>query len=60
MGDLADFERGQNTGVCLAEASVTKTATLLCVSRVIVSKDMLAYKTHGKTSAKRNSGQNQH
>jgi transposase len=36
---------------------VTKTATLLGVSRATVSKVMSAYKNHGKTtSAKRNSG----
>jgi transposase len=37
---------------------LTKTATLLGVSRVTVSKVMSAYTNHGKTiSAKRNSGQ---
>jgi hypothetical protein len=37
---------------------VTKTVTLLCVSRVTISKVMLAaYMNHGKTaSVKRNSG----
>jgi transposase len=55
---LSDFERGQIIGVCLAGAYVTKTATLLGVSRVTVSKIMSAYTNHGKTtSAKRNSGQ---
>jgi transposase len=39
-----------------AGASVTKTATLLGVSRATVSNVMLAYMNHGKTSAKRNSG----
>jgi transposase len=58
MGDLPDFERGQMIGARLAGASVTKMATLLAVSRVTVSKVMLAYTNHGKTiSAKRNSGQ---
>jgi transposase len=59
MGDLSYSERGQISGVCLAGSSVTKTATLLGVSRVTVSKVMLvAYTNHGKTaSAKRNSGQ---
>jgi biotin operon repressor len=41
----------------LAEASVIKSATLLGVSRVTVSKIISAYTNHGKTiSAKRNSG----
>jgi transposase len=57
MGDLSNFERGQIIGSCLAAASVIKTATLLGVSRVTVSKAMSAYTNHGKaTSAKRNSG----
>jgi hypothetical protein len=44
-------------GVHLAEASVTKTATLLGVSRATVSEVMLAYANHGKTtSVKRNGG----
>jgi hypothetical protein len=33
MEDLSDFERRQIVGVCLAGAAVTKTATLLGVSR---------------------------
>jgi predicted transcriptional regulator len=56
MGDLPNFERGQIVGAHLAGASVTKTATLLGVSRVTVSKVMSAYTNHAKTSAKRNSG----
>jgi predicted transcriptional regulator len=61
MRDLPDFERGQIVGGHLAGASVTKTATLLGVSTARVSKVMLAYTNHGKTtSAKRNSGENQH
>jgi hypothetical protein len=57
MGDLSDFERGQIVGVCLAGASVTKTATLLGVWRATVSEVMLACMNHGKTvSARRNSG----
>jgi IS30 family transposase len=57
MGDLSDFERGQIIDVHLAGASVTKISTLLGVPRVGVSKVMLAYTNHGKTtSAKRNSG----
>jgi hypothetical protein len=55
MGDLLDFARGQIVGVCLAGASVIKTAILLGAMRVTVSKVM--YMNHGKTSAKRNSGQ---
>ena len=57
VGDLLDFQRGQIVGACLAEASLTKTATLLGVSSAAVSKVMGAYINHGKTSsAKRNSG----
>jgi hypothetical protein len=57
MGDLSDFERGQIVGACLAEASVTKTATLLCALKATVSKVMSAHMNHGKTSlVKRNSG----
>jgi predicted transcriptional regulator len=58
MGDLSDFERGQIVCARFAGASVTKTATLLGVSRATISKVMSAYTNHGKTtSAKRNSGQ---
>jgi hypothetical protein len=55
MGDLSDFERGQVVGARLAGASVTKTAILLGVSRATVSKFMLTYTNHGKTSVKRSS-----
>jgi transposase len=42
--------------MCLAGASVTKTATLLGVSRAAVSKVMSAYRNRGKTtSVKRDS-----
>jgi hypothetical protein len=51
MGDLSDFEGGQSVGVRLAGASLTKTATLLGVSRATVSKVMLAYTNHGKTTS---------
>jgi transposase len=48
---------GPIVGARLAGASVTKTAASLDVSRVTVSKVMLAYTNHGKTtSAKRNNG----
>jgi hypothetical protein len=54
---LSDFERGQIVGAHLAGDSVTKTATLLGILRVTVSKVMLAYTNHGKTtSVKKNSG----
>jgi hypothetical protein len=43
MGDLTDFERGQLIGVRLAGASATKSATLLDISRMTVSKVMLTY-----------------
>jgi hypothetical protein len=57
MGDLFNFERGQIVGECLAGASVTKTAALLCTSRVTVSKVMLVCTNDGKTtSVKMNSG----
>jgi hypothetical protein len=48
MGDLFDFERGQIVGAHLAGAPVTKTATLLAVSRVTVSKVMSAYMNRGR------------
>jgi transposase len=54
---LSDFERGQIVGVHLAGASVTKTATLLGISRATVCRVMSAYTNHRKiTAAKRNSG----
>jgi hypothetical protein len=52
---LLDFERGQIILARLAAAFVTKTVTLLGVSRVTVSEVMSAYTNHGKTSANRNS-----
>jgi transposase len=56
MGDLSDFRSGQIVGVCLAGISVTKTDTLLGVSRATFSKVMSGYTNHGKTtSAKRDS-----
>jgi len=57
MGDLSDFLRGQTVGERLAGASVTKTATLLAVSRAAVSRVVIAYTNQGKTSsADSNSG----
>jgi hypothetical protein len=52
MGDFSDFRRGQTVGLLLAGAYVTKTATLLGVSRAAVCKVMMTYTNHGKTSAK--------
>ena len=49
MQDLSDFQRGQIVGVRSAEASVTKTATSLGVSRAAVSKVMVKYTNHGRT-----------
>jgi transposase len=57
MGDLSNSERGQIVGARLAGASVAKIAKLLGVQRATVPEVMSAYSNHGKTSAKRNSGQ---
>jgi len=58
MGGLSGFQRGHTVGVHSAGASVTNMATLLGVCRAAVSKVMMAYTNHGKTSlAWRNSGQ---
>jgi hypothetical protein len=52
------LKEDRSFGACLAGTSVTKTATLLGVSRTTVTKMKSAYTNHGKTaSAKRNSGQ---
>jgi predicted transcriptional regulator len=56
MGDSSYFERGQIVSARLAGASVTKTATMLGISRATVSKVMLAYMIHGETKSKRKSG----
>jgi predicted transcriptional regulator len=53
MGDLSDFQSRQIVGVGLAGASVTKTATVLGVSRAAVSKVLTAYTNHGKASSAR-------
>jgi len=53
MGDLSDFQSRQIVGAGLAGASVTKTATVLGVSRTTVSKSMTAYTNHGKTPSAR-------
>jgi hypothetical protein len=45
MADFSDFQRGQFVGALLAVASVSKTATLLAVSRATVSKVMTTYTT---------------
>jgi hypothetical protein len=61
MRGFSDFERKQIIGDRLVGVSVIKTATLLGVSRVTDFKVMSAYTNHGNTtSAKRNSGRNQH
>jgi hypothetical protein len=59
MGYLSNFERGQIVRTCLAAASVTKTAVLLCVSRATVYMVTSAYTNHAyPSSAERNSGWN--
>jgi hypothetical protein len=50
IGDLSDFERGQIIDAHLAGTSVSKTATLLGVSRMTFSEVMLVYMNHGMTS----------
>jgi len=57
MEDSPEFQRGQIVGARLAGASVIKTATLLGVSRAVVSKVLTTYTNYGKTSsAKRKRG----
>jgi hypothetical protein len=46
--DLPNFERGQSVGARSAGTFVTKTATVLGVSRATVSKVMSAYTNHGE------------
>jgi hypothetical protein len=57
MRNMARFERGLIIDACLVGASVTKTATLLGVSRATVSKDMSAYTNHAYTTSEKNSRQ---
>jgi hypothetical protein len=60
-GDLINFGRGQIVGLLLAGAFMTKTATLLGISRATVSKVTSVYTNHGKvTSAKKNMAENHH
>jgi hypothetical protein len=52
---LSDFERGRNAGARLAGVPAIKPVILLGESRATVSKVMLSFTNHGKTtSAKRN------
>jgi len=50
MGDLSDFQKGQIVVTRWAAASVTKTDTLLGVSRASVSKVMTTHTNQLKTS----------
>jgi len=45
MGEFSDFQRAKVVCVRLAGASVTKMATLLGVSRVVVSRVMTIHKS---------------
>jgi len=56
MRDFSDFQRRQLVVAHLAAAPVTKTATLLGVSRAAVSKVMVTYTNHGRTHLLRGSG----
>jgi hypothetical protein len=42
MGDISDFKKGENGGEHLAAASVTKTTSLIGISRAAVSTVMMA------------------
>jgi len=57
MGDVSDFQRGQIVGV-FSWGICNETVTLLGVSKAAISKVMVTYTNHGRTSsAKRNGGQ---
>jgi len=51
VGNLSNFQRGQIVDARLAGASITEKATVFCLSRAAVSKVMMAYISHGKTSS---------
>jgi hypothetical protein len=51
VGDLSDFQRGHTVDARLAGAFVTEKATVFCLSRTAISKVMMAYINHGKTSS---------
>ena len=51
MRDLAEFEKWQIVEARLAETSVTKTAELLGLSRVIISRTITDLKKHGNPSS---------
>jgi hypothetical protein len=53
MGDLSNFKRGRIISVPLAGAYVIKTATLLGVLTVTVSRVMSAYTNHRKTGSEK-------
>jgi hypothetical protein len=58
--DFSDFESGQIIGAHIPGASVTKTATLLGLSRAADFNVMSIYTNNGKTmSVKRNNGKSQ-
>jgi len=52
MGNLSELQRQNIVGVRLAVVSVTKTATLLCVSRAAVSTVMMVSSAEGNGGQK--------
>ena len=50
MTDLPDVKRGQIIGVCMADASGTKTAELFDIAKSTVSKVMTNFEKEGKPS----------